>query len=80
MICLFAQQKTLLTPFLYTLKPLTFEILEGDVGCLCSSVVRAVDRQSKDLGLNLSTVKSVFFTQKDFKFFKFEFNLHLFAI
>ena len=36
------------------------------------SVVRAVDRQSKGLGSNPSAVESVFFSQKDFKFFKFE--------
>ena len=51
-----------------------------DVGRLCCSVVRAVDRQSKDPGSNPSAVESVFFPQKDFKFFKFEFNSHLFAI
>ena len=45
------------------------------------SVVRAVDRQSKDLGSNPSaTRKASFFPQKDFEFFKFKFNLHLFAI
>ena len=31
---------------------------------------RAVDRQSRDLGSNPSAVESVFFLQKDFKFFK----------
>ena len=45
-----------------------------------SSVVRAVDRQSEDLGSNPSAAESVFFPQKDIEFFKFEFNLHLFAI
>ena len=34
---------------------------ELDVGRLCGSVVRAVDRQSKDLGSNPSAVESVFF-------------------
>ena len=33
-------------------------------------VVRAVDRQSRNLGSNPSAAKSVFFPQKDFKFFK----------
>ena len=42
-----------------------------------AQLVRAVDRQSKDLGSNPSTVESAFFTQKDFKFYTFEFNLHL---
>ena len=35
-----------------------------------AQLVRAVDRQSKYLGSNSNTVKSVFFLQKDFKFFK----------
>ena len=43
---------------------------ERDVGRLCSSVVRAVDRQSKDLGSNPIVVKASFFLQKDFKFFE----------
>ena len=34
----------------------------GGVGHLCRSVVRAVDQQSKDLGLNPSAAKSVFFS------------------
>ena len=34
-------------------------------------VVRAVDRQSKDLGTNPSAAESVFFAQKDFKFVKY---------
>ena len=50
---------------------------EGDVGRLCSLVVRAVDRQSKDLGSDPSSVKSVFFPHKDFKFFKFNYLLLL---
>ena len=33
---------------------------------LCSSVVRAVERQSKDLGSNPSQVKSVFFSTERF--------------
>ena len=37
-----------------------------DVGRLCSSVVRAVDRQSKDLGSNPSAVESVFFSTETF--------------
>ena len=41
------------------------------MGRLCSSVVRAVDRQSNDLGSNPRAVRSVFFSQKDFKFFNF---------
>ena len=47
---------------------------EGDVGHLCSSVFKTVDRQSKDLGSNPSAVESVFFSQKDFEFFKFDKN------
>ena len=39
---------------------------EGDVGRLCSSVVRAVDRQSKDLGSNPIGVESVFFSTERF--------------
>ena len=39
---------------------------EGDVGRLCSSVERAVDRQSKDLGSNPSAVESVFFPTERF--------------
>ena len=35
-------------------------------GRLCSSVVRAVDRQSKDLGSNPSAVESVFFSTEIF--------------
>ena len=38
---------------------------EEDVGRLCTSVVRAVDRQLKDLGSSPSAVESVFFSQKD---------------
>ena len=45
-----------------------------------SELVRTVDRQSKNLGSNPGTIESVFLPQKDFRFFKFEFNLHLFAI
>ena len=37
---------------------------EGDVGRLYSSVVRAFDRQSKDLGSNPSAIESVFFHRK----------------
>ena len=37
-----------------------------DVGRLCSSVVRAVDRQSKDLGSNPSAVESVIFSTERF--------------
>ena len=38
------------------------------VGRLCISVVRAFDRQSKDLmGSNPSAVESVIFPKKDFK-------------
>ena len=39
---------------------------ELDVVRLCSSVVRAVDRKSKDLGLNPSAVGSVFFSTERF--------------
>ena len=39
---------------------------EGDVGRLCSSVVRAVDRQSNDLGSNPSAVESVIFSTERF--------------
>ena len=39
---------------------------ELDVGNLCSSVVRAVDRQSKDLGSNPSAVETVFFSTERF--------------
>ena len=42
---------------------------EGDVGRLCSLVVRAVDLQSKDLGSNPSAVESVFFSTDRFKLF-----------
>ena len=38
----------------------------GDVGRLCSLVVRAVDRQSKDLGSNPNAVESVFFLIEKF--------------
>ena len=49
-----------------------FSCGKGDVGRLCSSVVRAVDRQSKDLGSIPSAVERVFFFQrKILKFFKF---------
>ena len=37
-----------------------------DLGRLCSSVVRVVDRQSKDMGSNPSAVESVFFSTKRF--------------
>ena len=37
-----------------------------NVGCLCSSVVRAVDRQSKDLGSNPSAVESIYFSTERF--------------
>ena len=51
---------------------------EGEVGRLCSSVVRAVDRQSKDLGSNPNAVESVFFSTERFQILKlklkFEFN------
>ena len=37
-----------------------------DVGRLCSTVVRAADRQSKVLGSNPSAVESVFFSTERF--------------
>ena len=37
-----------------------------------AQLVRAVDRQSKDLGSNPSAVESVFFPQMDLKFFEIE--------
>ena len=40
---------------------------EGDIGRLCSSAVRAVDRQLKDLGSNPSAVESVFFSTERFQ-------------
>ena len=50
------------------LKPLHFKMNnEEDVGRLCSSVVRAVDRQSKDLGSNPNAVESVFFSTERFQ-------------
>ena len=39
---------------------------EGNVGRLCSTVARAVDRLSKDLGSNPSGVESVFFSTERF--------------
>ena len=39
---------------------------EGDVERLCSSVVRAIDQQSKDLGSNPSAVESVIFSTERF--------------
>ena len=40
---------------------------EGDVGRLCISVIRAVDRESKDLGSNPSAVKSVLYSTERFQ-------------
>ena len=48
-----------------------------NVGCLCSSVVRAIDRQSKDLGSYPSAVESVFFSTERFQILKFYSNLNL---
>ena len=47
-----------------------FSVERGDYGRLCSSVARAVDRQSKHLGSHPGTVKSVYFLhRKILKFF-----------
>ena len=42
-----------------------------------AQLVRAVDRSLKDLSSNTSPFENVFFPEKDSKFFKFEFDLHL---
>ena len=53
---------------------------EGDVQRLCSSVVSAVDRQSKDLGSTPGQSKASFFHRKISKFFKYLNSFALFTI